>query len=72
MSPELPLFVFDDLRRDFVLAHSRDYILGEPCSCAVLVDAFLDLRVKSGLLLVVRGFVAPPSLVEIAPSVNQL
>jgi hypothetical protein len=52
MSSVLPLFVFDDFGRDFVLAHRRDYVVGEPGSCSDLVNAFPDLRVKFGMLLV--------------------
>lgn len=40
MSAELPLFVFDDLRREVHLTHRRDYIVCEFCPCADLVDAF--------------------------------
>lgn len=67
-----PLFVLNDLRREFVLANRHDYIVGEPCSCADLVDAFLDLLVKCGIRLALGVSIAPALLVEIAPSVDQL
>lgn len=72
MSPVHPLFVFDHLRREFVLAHRRDHIVGEPGACADLVDPFLDPQVRLGVLLEVRELLPPASVVEIAPSVNQL
>jgi hypothetical protein len=45
--------------------------VGEPSPCADLVDVFLDLLRKCGVLLGAGVSIAPALLVEIAPSVKR-
>ena len=65
------LFVFDNLRRQILLAHQRDHIVGELRPWPDLVDSASHLRSKLGLLLVMRCLLAPPPLVQLTPTVNE-
>jgi hypothetical protein len=62
--------LLDNLRRQSLLTHHLDHIMGKLRSRSDLVDARFDLRSKPRLLLVRRP-VTPPPVVQITPAINE-
>jgi hypothetical protein len=64
------LSVLDHPRRQMILTHRCDHIVGELRPGSDLVDEPVDLRAKLGMLLI-RLPLTPPLVVQIAPPVNE-